>query len=186
VYVPLGAVAGTVGHAVEVRPVVGAAAGLALAAALVVAAWIPAASTESLVPVARLVRRAGANGPIARALSAARRLLASGVVFPLGAAGFVLGALPCMLPAWVLGLAAGAGSALHGAALMALLLAMNTGPLALAAALLPGATRGRLAVLLPRSAMSLSALWLTLGALASLHLLPHGRAVVFGRTITFW
>ena len=91
-----------------------------------------------------------------------------------------------MLPAWVLGLAAGTGSALHGASLMALLLAMNALPLGAAAVLLPGHARGKLGALVPRVALSVSALWLVFGALATLHVVPHGRAEVLGRTFTFW
>jgi sulfite exporter TauE/SafE len=138
------------------------------------------------VPAGRLVRKlAGRRGGVP-SLEAARRLLSRGNVFPLAFAGVALGALPCMLPAWVLGLAAATGSAAHGAALMALLLVMNALPLGAAAVLLPGRARGTLGTFVPRVAMLASAVWVLLGALATLHVVPHGRAALFGRTITFW
>jgi sulfite exporter TauE/SafE len=192
VYVPLGAAAGAFGGAVELRPQVGAVAGLAMAAIMLAAAWrgggagAGARAGAAVIPVRRLLRHVEGRRGLASSIGAAQRLLARGTVFPLAFAGVALGALPCMLPAWVLGLAATTGSAVHGAALMALLLVMNTLPLAAAAVVLPGRTRGALGALLPRAALTASALWIALGALAALHLVPHGRAAVLGRTITFW
>jgi sulfite exporter TauE/SafE len=190
VYVPLGAAAGALGGAVELRPQVGAAAGLAMAAIMLAAAWrgggAGAGAGAGVIPVRRLLRHVEGRRGLASSIGAAQRLLVQGTVFPLAFAGVVLGALPCMLPAWVLGLAATTGSAVHGAALMALLLAMNTLPLAAAAVVLPGRTRGALGAFLPRAALTASALWIALGALAALHLVPHGRAAVLDRTITFW
>lgn len=185
VYLPLGALAGGLGHALLVHPAVGAVAALSLA---IVLAFLALAGVRGsgLVATASLLRKVEQAGPLAGALRSARGALLRGQVFPVGVAGFVLGALPCMLPAWVLGLAAATGSPLHGAALMALLLLASSAPLTGAALLVPRHSRGTVAQTLPRAALAATALWLTLGALATLHVLPHGRMTVFARTITFW
>ena len=186
-YLPLGALAGSLGHALLVHPVVSVAASFFASAALLVLAFAPKLGAGStLLTAAALVRRMEGRGTPAKLVRAARRALARGQVFPVGVAGFVLGALPCMLPAWVLGLAATTGSAVHGAVLMGLLLVASAFPLAAASLLLPRTARGRLASVIPRAALTLSAVWLALGALASMHVVPHGRLVVLGRSITFW
>jgi sulfite exporter TauE/SafE len=186
VYVPLGASAGAFGWAAEVHPHVGAAIGLAMSALMLAGAWSGRGVARGVVPADGLLRKLAARRSGASSLIAARRLLAQGKVFPLAFAGVALGALPCMLPAWVLGLAAATGSAVHGAALMALLLAMSALPLSAAAVMLPGRARGALGAAIPRVALTASAAWVALGALSTLHALPHGRAVLFGRTITLW
>ena len=91
-----------------------------------------------------------------------------------------------MLPVWVLGLAATTGSALHGATLMAMLLAMTALPLAGAFAAIPGNIRGTCGDVVPRAAMGFAALWLLLGAFATLHIVPHGHVVAFARSFTLW
>jgi sulfite exporter TauE/SafE len=186
VYLPLGAAAGAFGRATEPHPHLGAVVGLTMAAAMVAAAWGRRRAGAEIVPARSLVRGFGNRGGVGASLRAAQRLLAHGTVFPLAFAGVALGALPCMLPAWVLGLAARSGSAAHGAALMALLLAMSALPLGAAALLLPGRARSKLGAIVPRVALAVSAIWFALGALATLHVLPHGRAALFGVTITFW
>lgn len=187
VYVPLGALAGALGHAIAVHPTLARVASFAGAAALFALAFARGGRTASgVVPTSALLRRVERGGHLARLVGAARRSLARGQVFPVGVAGFVLGALPCMLPAWVLSLAASTGSALHGATLMALLLVASAAPLTASALVLPGKKRGSLAGAVPRVALAVSALWLVLGALATMHVVPHGRLVVLGRTLTFW
>lgn len=186
VYLPLGALAGALGHALEPHPSLGAIAGLSLGVVLVLMAGSGGASPSALVPASSLARKLERSGALRGVWASARSALARGQVFPVGVAGFVLGALPCMLPAWVLGLAASTGSAFHGALLMGLLLVASAVPLTGAAMLLPGKSRGVVARAVPRLALAFSGVWLALGALATLHVVPHGRLVVLGRTLTFW
>lgn len=186
VYLPLGALAGALGHALEPHPTLGAIAGLSLGFVLVLMAASGGASPSTLVPASSLARKVERSGALRGAWASARSALARGQVFPVGVAGFVLGALPCMLPAWVLSLAASTGSALHGAMLMALLLVASAAPLTASALVLPGKKRGSLAGAVPRVALAVAALWLVLGALATMQVVAHGRLVVLGRTLTFW
>ena len=84
--------------------------------------------------------------------------------------GAAMALLPCMIPAWVLALAASTGSPVHGALLMLLLVALNT-PILLVARLAGAAAfriRGVATVL-----QSVGALWLVLVGLAALDLISH-------------
>ncbi|MCB9729057.1 MAG: sulfite exporter TauE/SafE family protein [Deltaproteobacteria bacterium] len=90
------------------------------------------------------------------------------------ALGLLMGLLPCMIPLWVLGLAATTGSPIQGALLMLTLVAMTT-PMLLGVTLLPRAVRlsGRLARAMPRAVMGISGLWLAMVGLAGLELVDH-------------
>lgn len=93
------------------------------------------------------------------------------------AIGAALALLPCGVVYWVLSLAAASGSAVHGALLPALLVAISTPPLALAAiagASATGRLRARLAWL-PTAALLLSAAWLGLHGAAALEWIPHAH-----------
>jgi sulfite exporter TauE/SafE len=120
---------------------------------------------------------------------AARRVIGdlSRTPRPLGAVmlGAVMGFLPCMLPLWVLGLSALTGSAVHGAALMLLLVAMTT-PVLLVVTLLPrlapvlSRARGRrvpaaIATAAPAFFMGVSGVWLLLVGSAGLGLIGHAH-----------
>jgi len=102
--------------------------------------------------------------------------------------GMLLAFLPCMIPAWALGLAAASGHPLHGAALMALLVVLTTPalvPFALAPELLPrlsAPAAGRLQT----AALLCSGVWLLVIALAANDLLPHAHAHIAGQRIVFW
>jgi len=89
------------------------------------------------------------------------------------ALGAAMGFLPCMIAFWALGLAALTGSALHGALVMLLLVAMTT-PGLLVLTLLPRLglwprRGGALAAYLP----AVSGVWLLLVGAAGLGLVPH-------------
>jgi sulfite exporter TauE/SafE len=187
VYLPMGAAAGALGAAWELRPEVGAFAGLVLGAVLAALALGGASpGGRTLVPVQALVRRAEASPRLARAGRALRERQRLGRLLPMALAGTALASLPCMLPAWVLGLAAGSGSAWHGALLMALLLAMSALPLSLASLVWVGNRQARYASRVPSLALGFAAVWLVLGALATLHVVPHGRVHVGGVALTCW
>ncbi len=187
IYLPLGAVAGGLGHALEVRPAVGATAAILFACALTAAAVVRAMGPgSSLISTGELLRKVQSSPRATRLVTSSQTLVRNGSLVPFALAGTMLSALPCMLPAWVLGLAAGTGSPFHGAALMAGLLTLSAVPLAIASVLLPGKAQGAMARLVPTVALLFSAGWLVLGALATLHVLPHGRLELFERTVTFW
>lgn len=91
--------------------------------------------------------------------------------------GTALGALPCGVVFWVLGLAAASASPLHGALLAVLLVAISTPPLLLAAlggGAVLGRWRDRLAWL-PGMALTVSALWLGAHGAAALAWIPHAH-----------
>ena len=98
--------------------------------------------------------------------------------------GAVLGALPCGVVFWVLGLAATSASPLHGALLAVLLVVISTPPLLLAA-LAGGAVLGRWRARLswlPTVALAVSALWLGAHGAAALEWIPHvhlGRVMLW-------
>lgn len=84
--------------------------------------------------------------------------------------GAALAFLPCMIPAWVLALAAATGSPVHGALLMLLLVVLNT-PMLIVAQLF-GSMAGRVRGL-AKGLQAFSGLWLVLVGLAALALIPH-------------
>lgn len=88
--------------------------------------------------------------------------------------GLGMGLLPCMIPLWVLGLAAVTGSPLAGAGLMLCLVAMTT-PVLLLVTVLPRAVgkRRREAAFVPPLLLSVSGVWLVLVGLASFGVVPH-------------
>jgi len=89
--------------------------------------------------------------------------------------GMALSLLPCGVVYWILSLSATSASALHGALLPVLLVAISTPPLALAASA-GAATFGRLRARLswvPSAALCLSAVWLAMHGLAALEYIPH-------------
>ncbi len=89
--------------------------------------------------------------------------------------GMALSALPCGVVYWILSLSATSASALHGALLPVLLVAISTPPLALAAGA-GAATFGRLRHRLswvPNVALLVSAVWLAMHGLAALEYVPH-------------
>lgn len=91
------------------------------------------------------------------------------------ALGIALGALPCGVVFWVLGLSAASGSVVHGALLPAVLVAISTVPLAVAAgagAMALAPLRRRLAWM-PSAALAVSALWLGAHGAAALGWIGH-------------
>ncbi|MGM0576083.1 MAG: sulfite exporter TauE/SafE family protein [Myxococcota bacterium] len=91
------------------------------------------------------------------------------------ALGAIMGFLPCMIPAWVLGLGATTGSPLHGALLMLLLVVMTT-PMLLGVTLLPRIVTGRLGRIgrhLPTALLGLSGVWIGMVGLAGLGVVEH-------------
>ncbi len=88
------------------------------------------------------------------------------------AIGAVLSALPCGPVYLALSLSATSGSALHGALLPALLVAISTPPLALAAIASATALRSKLSWV-PTAALTVSAGWLGMHGLAALEYVPH-------------
>lgn len=89
--------------------------------------------------------------------------------------GLLMGFLPCMIVLWVLGLAAMTGSALHGASLMLVLVAMTT-PMLLGITLLPRlcpTSAGRLARHVPTLLQGLSGVWLLLIGAAGVNGIAH-------------
>jgi sulfite exporter TauE/SafE len=143
--------------------VLGVAVGL-IAAAVVQIGWLPWFRSGSTLAV-RLVR------PVAG--WAARH--------PLGGAGLlglVLSLLPCGVVYWALTLAAISSNPWDGAALMALLVAFTTIPLAVAAAvggLAWGGLRRRWGRWVPPAALIFSAIWMGLHAAAMLGWIPHAH-----------
>ena len=104
------------------------------------------------------------------------------------ALGAAMGLLPCMLVGWALGLAALSGSALHGALVMVLLVAMTTPMLLTVTALprlaVPAAAR-RARALLARVLPIVSGVWLLLCGAAGLGILAHQHFGIrlFGRAL---
>lgn len=104
--------------------------------------------------------------------------------------GLAMGLLPCMIPLWVLGLAAVTGSPLAGAGLMLTLVGMTTPVLLLVTALPRAVSRRRREVaFVPALLLSLSGVWLVLVGLASFGVVPHVHLPLpFGRglSIMLW
>ena len=178
-YVALGALAGAAGAGLrEVFARAGSVVALLLGGVLL--AWLVLRLARP--PGARRtlrIERPGEPPPpdpwVARASRALLPVLGDGRRLNLVALGAMLGLLPCMIPAWVLGLAATTGSPLHGAALMATLVALTT-PALLGVTLLPRLVTRRLGAAgrhLPSALMGISALWLVMVGLAGLDLIDH-------------
>ena len=133
----------------------------------------------TLYPVRRSREAAGAGALAERALRALSSTLptlrAGQSLLGSAALGALLGFLPCMVALWTLGLAALSGSALHGAALMLLLVAMTT-PMLLGVTLLPRLLRRAPRVWLlraPALLQAVSGLWLLLIGAAGAGLIGH-------------
>lgn len=90
--------------------------------------------------------------------------------------GMGMALLPCMIPLWVLGLAAVTGSPLAGVGLMLGLVLMTT-PVLLLVTLLPRAApaRARARAFVPALLLSVSGLWLTLVGLAGFGVVTHAH-----------
>jgi len=105
------------------------------------------------------------------------------------ALGAILGLLPCMITLWALGLAATTGSALHGAGVMVLLVAMTT-PVLLGVTLLPRvlarAMPHRWLARAPLFLASLSGVWLILVGLAGLEAIAHMHIRAGDYMIMLW
>jgi uncharacterized protein len=102
--------------------------------------------------------------------------------------GAILALLPCMLPAWVLGLAATSGSALHGALLMVSLVVLTV-PVLLTAVVVPvvvGRWRRWSAPWIGRAALGCSATWLLVISLAGFGLVPHAHLDLGNYHVMFW
>lgn len=200
-YAWLGALCGLLGAGLArvLRP-----AGSVLAIALGVVALWPFARTlgQSLLrrPTAapgllRLRRSAadqdGKSWPlrsVERAHDLLQPLLASTHPLRPLALGAAMGLLPCMLVGWALGLAALSGSALRGALVMLLLVAMTT-PMLLAVTALPRLARFRasstLRTRLARALPAVAGVWLLLCGAAGLGLIQHRHlgVTVLGRPL---
>lgn len=168
VYAALGATAGLAGAGAQAL-----IEDLAKSAGLVVAMVLLGAG------VAKLVGLFEAGSDSAAASRAARltgwlmrwigRRLPPSPPLRMAAFGLALGLLPCVLMFWVLGIAASTASAVHGAAIMVLLVAMTTPVLILAACgtSLPGLFAKLRANIVIGAAMMLSGSWLLAVAAAA-------------------
>lgn len=164
---------------------------IARATSLVLALALVAVGAAGLLRVdirGRLLAAGAPGGALSRMVGRLRALRGPWQRLLLGV---VLGFLPCMIPLWVLGLAASTQSPLHGALLMVILVWMTSGVifgfgLATAGRRREGGLRQRLLPLL----LLLSGVWMGLigaGANgwighASLGFTWHGK----GYTIMFW
>lgn len=196
-YAWLGALCGLLGAGLSriLRP-----AGSLLALALGAAALWPLVRPLFRIPGPRAqpellrLRRSADEGKsfqlrsVERAQGLLRPLLESTHPLRPLALGAAMGLLPCMLVGWALGLAALSGSALRGALVMLLLVAMTT-PMLLTVTALPrlalfrrqGGLRTRLARLLP----AVAGVWLLLCGAAGLGLIAHQHlgVTVLGRPL---
>lgn len=128
------------------------------------------------------------RSPLRRASAWSLGLMQRRPMLGAGALGTVLGLLPCGLPYLVLGYAASSASALHGAALMGLLV-LVTAPTVLLFAITPalaGRWRPRFARGLTPLLMLLGACWLSLIALAHLHVIAHQRLQIGDWILHLW
>ncbi len=163
-----------------------AVSGLLLAAALLLAGLLGLLRIRAPLPALQ------GGGP-GRALGAVARRLRSPGGWPRRLAlGVVLGLLPCMIPLWVLGLAASTASALHGALLMVLLVWLTSGVIfgvGLAPGLMPPSARALGRRLFPL-ALLLSGGWMALIAAAANGWIAHQglgfRLLGRGYTVMFW
>lgn len=102
--------------------------------------------------------------------------------------GMSMSLLPCMLPFWVLGLAAGSASPLHGSLLMGLLVLLNT-PILLLFAVSPhfmGKIKKHFPIHIAPIALCCSALWMLLIGLASLGYIGHFSFTLGPTHVVFW
>lgn len=102
--------------------------------------------------------------------------------------GMTMALLPCMLPFWVLSLAASSAAPLHGALLMGLLVLLNTPVLllfAVAPHLLPRWRERRSRNLAPL-ALCCSGVWMLLISLASLNMIGHFGFELGPTHVVFW
>lgn len=136
----------------------------------------------------RGVGSAGRPGPLTRFGAHVARGLERQPLRRAALMGVVMAFIPCLIPIWVLGLAAASASPLHGAALMLLLVAMTTPallPFALAPGLLPR-VGGRLGYRLQTAALLCSGLWLSLIGLAANGIIPHAELALGAYTVKWW
>ena len=102
--------------------------------------------------------------------------------------GMSMSLLPCMLPFWVLGLAASSASWIHGIGLMAVFVVLTT-PLLLIFAVAPhlmGAWRRRSPRFVTPVALCCSAVWMLLIGLASLNIIGHLSFELGPTHLVFW
>ncbi|MHC5068590.1 MAG: urease accessory protein UreH domain-containing protein [Planctomycetota bacterium] len=127
-------------------------------------------------------------GPLSRLGSGLARRLDAHPIRNAYGLGLLMAFLPCLIPAWALGLAVSSGSALHGTGLMLLLVLMTT-PALLPFALLPGflpKPSGALAGRLQTGAFLLSGAWMTVISLAAHDLIPHATLAIGSAEIRWW
>ncbi len=195
-YSLLGATAGAIGGGA--RELLESAGGvLALSAGVVLAGVALRRLRGALVVTTRTplvhIGSTKRRGPLERATLRLSRALLDDGQGPFARAftlGIGMGLLPCMIPLWVLGLAAVTGSPLAGAGLMLSLVVMTT-PVLLIVTLLPRAVnaRRREAAFVPPLLLSVSATWLVLVGLASFGVVPHVHLPVpfgSGLSIMLW
>ena len=103
--------------------------------------------------------------------------------------GLLMSLLPCMLTAWVLGLALVSQSVFHGALLMVILVVMTT-PALLPFALMPAGMPKWQWISHPAVGISLwygSGMWMGLIALAANGIIPHLSILLFDDwRVVFW
>jgi len=152
---------------------------------LVVAAAFVVAGLRRLRPPRPVQRKP--PGPVARLGRRAAAGLERRPVRGAALLGLVMAAVPCLIPAWTLGLAATTASPVHGALLMLLLVAMTT-PALLPFALLPSCLpkAGRWNRQLQTAALLFSGLWLGVVGLAANGVLPHAATDIGSVTIHWW
>jgi sulfite exporter TauE/SafE len=191
----LGAVAGATAATVDDERVRG---GLALVFSLaMLASLLP--RRASLVTLGSARRPRGLRARVARVVDVvgdAVACAAAAVDARVGRRPFVIGAvlgfLPCMIVAWGLSLAAATGTALAGARVMVVLVAMTSLPLLFSVVVVAAGSSSswwRRSAWLRAVPVVVSAVWLFTVGLAGLGVLEHRHVVVdvFGpRTVMLW
>jgi sulfite exporter TauE/SafE len=175
-YAALGATAGLLGHAIEdTLHGFASVAGLLVAAALILAGLAQVPIIKRKIPWITSARDAGAGRAIGAALRAVNKRWPKALPGRMLAIGALMGLLPCLLMFWVLSLSASTASPLHGALIMALLVALTTPVLLVAGCgplLASPALRRRGQQLIP-AAICLSGIWLGLISAAANGWIEH-------------
>jgi sulfite exporter TauE/SafE len=168
IYALLGSIAGLVGGGLtKVFEPAGGVLALLLGVAMI--AWLVrrvVRAKQAVVEVEPLVQLSRPKKTrLARALEVVRSLPPSGI-------GAVFALLPCMIPVWVMGLAAITGSPVHGALLMLSVVLLTTPILALVRAG-GGLALRRAPAWVPSALRVVSAGWLVLVGAAALGWIDH-------------
>ncbi len=168
-YALLGAMAGLLGSSVEES-----LGGVTRVAGLILAVVVIGVGVAKLPPLAvRWGTSTIGEGLLRKVVRSTSRLGPAGSARRLVLMGVAMGLLPCMLMFWVLAVSATSASALHGAGLMLVLVAMTT-PVLIGASCASGlSVRSKAGPWVISFAMVFSGLWLGAVAAAANGWLPH-------------